>query len=320
MAMRNAIAGDKWKEAITNTRAYGMNKVRMYIYSTWKPGGVTPYPPTSPFEAAGTSANFDGLNLPLWRRLDEVVRYLAEKEMLADLIVFWSNPDSYGTDEQNRRYASYAVARYAAFPNVIWCVANEWNYTKKPRELFNALGKLIKAEDAWAVDVRPGRAKYVRALSVHQQTRQDFQFFDQSWVSHAIVQLGVRNQGKTFRDGNEWEATNAAEEGRTFRNGDERGNYSIVYNYGHKIPVVNDEYGYIGEPVGQSVRKDGSGKYPKFTREKHRYTAWGIAVGGGYGSAGDKNDYADGRPYNSTNWHDTAEYGDLKRLIDFFTT
>jgi Protein of unknown function (DUF4038) len=320
MAMRNAMAGDKWKEAITNTRAYGLNKVRMYIYSTWKPGGVTPYLPTSPFEAAGTSANFDGLNLPLWRRLDEVVRYLAEKEMLADLIVFWSNPDSYGTDEQNRRYASYAVARYAAFPNVIWCVANEWNYTKKPRELFNALGKLIKAEDAWAVDVRPGRAKYVRALSVHQQTRQDFQFFDQSWVSHAIVQLGVRNQGKTFRDGNEWEATNAAEEGRTFRNGDERGNYSIVYNYGHKIPVVNDEYGYIGEPVDQSVRKDGSGKYPKFTREKHRYTAWGIAVGGGYGSAGDKNDYADGRPYNSTNWHDTAEYGDLKRLIDFFTT
>ena len=71
------------------------------------------------------------------------------------------------------------------------------------------------------MDVRPGRAKYVRARSVHQQTRQDFQFFDQTWLSHAIVQLGVRNQGRTFRDGDKWEATFAAEEGRTFRNGDE---------------------------------------------------------------------------------------------------
>jgi Domain of unknown function (DUF5060) len=92
--MRNAMAGDKWKEAITRTRAYGMNKVRMYIYSTWKPGGVTPYPPTSPFEPAGAGANFDRLNLPFWRRLDEVVRFMAEKDMLADLIVFWSNPES----------------------------------------------------------------------------------------------------------------------------------------------------------------------------------------------------------------------------------
>ncbi len=251
--MRNAMVGDRWKEAITNTRAYGINKARMYIYSTWKPGGVTPYPPTSPFEVAGESADRDRLNLPFWRKLDEVVRFMAEKDMLADLIVFWSQPESYGTTEQNHRYASYAVARYAAFPNVMWCVANEWNYTKKPRELFIELGKLIKAEDAWSTDVRPGRGAYVRALSVHQQTRHDFQFFDQSWPSHAIVQLGVRNQGKTFRGGNEWDASNAAEEGRTFQHGDEWGNYSIVFNYGHQRPVVNDEYGYIGEPVDQSV-------------------------------------------------------------------
>ncbi|MGH9847205.1 MAG: DUF5060 domain-containing protein, partial [Blastocatellia bacterium] len=318
--MRNAMAGDRWKDAITGSRAYGINKVRMYIHSTWKPGGVTPYPPASPFEAVGESAGRDRLNLPFWRRLDEVVRFMAEKDMLADLIVFWSSPDSHGTDEQNHRYASYAVARYAAFPNVTWCVSNEWNYSKKPRELFIELGKRIKAEDAWATDVRPGRASYVRALSIHQQTRQDFQFFDQSWPSHAIVQLGVRNQGRSSRGGHEWAATNAAEKGRTFRHGDEWGNYSIVFNYGHNIPVVNDEYGYIGEPLDQSVPKGADGKFPRFTRAKHRQTAWGIAAGGGYGAAGDKSDYDDGRPYNSVNWHDTEEYGDLKRLIDFFTT
>lgn len=318
--MLNAMAGDNWKEAVTRIRAYGINKARMYIYSTWRPGGVTPYPPTLPFETVGDSVNRDRLNLPFWRRLDDVVRFMAENDLLADLIVFWSNPDGYGATEQNHRYASYAVARYAAFPNVTWCVSNEWNYTKKPREMFNDLGKLIKAEDAWSIDVRPGRQAYVRALSAHQQTRPDFQFFDQSWPSHAIVQFGVRNRGKSLSGGDEWRVKKAVGERGSFRHGDEWGNYSIVFNYGHRMPVVNDEYGYIGEPVDRSEPKGADGKYPRFTRAKHRQTAWGIAVGGGYGSAGDKNDYDDGRPYNSVNWHDTDEYGDLKRLIDFFTT
>ncbi len=318
--MRNALAGGGWQAAIENSRRAGMNKVRMQVFTPGQQSKTQPHPAASPFLRSGGELDRDRLDLAFWRKLDEVVRFMAEKDMLADLILFWSNPVSYGTDEQDHRYASYAVARYAAFPNVIWCVANEWNYTKKPRELFNELGKLIKAEDAWAVDVRPGRGKYVRALSVHQQTRQDFQFFDQTWLSHAIVQLGVRNQGKTFRDGNEWEANNAAEEGRTFRHGDEWGNYSIVLNYGRGMPVVNDEYGYIGEPEDQSVPKGADGKHPRYTRAKHRQTIWGIYTGGGYAAAGDKYDYEDGRPYFSSNWHDTEEYSDISRLIAFFTT
>jgi len=84
---------------------------------------------------------------------------------------------------------------------------------------------------------------------------------------------------------------------------------------------VNDEYGYIGEPHDDSAggsKRDN--KVVRFTRDKHRRTMWGIAVGGGYLSTGDKNDYPDGRPYFSANWHDTPEYGDVKRLADFFNT
>jgi hypothetical protein len=318
--MRNALAGGGWREAVENSRRVGMNKVRMQVFTPGQQSKTQPHPPASPFLRSGDGYDRDRLDLAFWRKLDEVVRFMAEKDMLADLILFWSNPVSYGADEENHRFASYVVARYAAFPNVMWCVANEWNYTKKPRELFNKLGELIEAEDAWSTDVRPGRAAYVRARSVHQQTRHDFQFFDQSWVSHAIVQLGVRNRGKTFRDGNEWEANNAAEEGRTFRHGDEWGNYSIIFNYGRRMPVVNDEYGYIGEAEDESVPKGADGKRPRYTRAKHRQTVWGIYVGGGYAAAGDKYDYADGRPYFSSNWHDTEEYGDVSRLIEFFTT
>jgi hypothetical protein len=47
---------------------------------------------------------------------------------------------------------------------------------------------------------------------------------------------------------------------------------------------------------------------------------WGIYTAGGYASAGDKNRYSTGRPYVSGYWHHPKEYGDIKRLVDFFTT
>lgn len=74
-------------------------------------------------------------------------------------------------------------------------------------------------------------------------------------------------------------------------------------------PIVNDEYGCIGEPVDQSEGQPPVGTVRRCAREKHRQTLWGIAVGGGDAAAGDKNDYADGRPYFSGNWRDAAEYG-----------
>jgi hypothetical protein len=48
---------------------------------------------------------------------------------------------------------------------------------------------------------------------------------------------------------------------------------------------------------------------------------WGIYTGGGSGSAGDKANYPGiGQPYKTANWHDEPEFGDIERLIDFFTT
>ncbi len=309
--MQNAAAGDRWKAAVDNTRAKGMNKIRMLVWPPWGVRDKVHYPPTPAF----VDGDHDRLNLAHWRKLDEVVRYLASKDMLADLVLFFNDEALYGTEEQDHRYVRYVLSRYAAFPNVLWCITNEWNYTKKPRPYWNKIGEIARQEDPWS---REGA--YLRALSIHQQTRHDFQFFDQKWVSHAIVQLGVRNQGRTLRDADEWQASSAAEEGRTFRRGDEWGNFSIIYNWGHDLPVVNDEYGYIGEPEDRSVPKDAQGNYPRYTREKHRQTMWGIAAAGGYGSAGDKNPYPDGAPYFSANWYDVPEYEDITRLVNFFTT
>ena len=46
------------------------------------------------------------------------------------------------------------------------------------------------------------------------------------------------------------------------------------------MPVLNDEYGYIGKP-------DRFAGWSPLSRDKHRNIIWGIAMAGGYGAAGD---------------------------------
>lgn len=303
--LTNAMNGGGWKIALDKTRRYGMNKVRFYVDRTAAQSRAEDYSdiPGSP----------DRLNLEGWSKADEVVRYMSERGIIADLIVFQRNRVNAMTPEQARRYLRYVLARYAAFPNVIWCLQNEWQYTQKPKPFWTALGELASREDPWA-----RRGAFVRGLSIHQQTRYDWEFFGEHWYSHAIIQLGVRNRGKAYRGGDEW---NLPKNRRgVFRYGDDWGNFGITYNWGHNVPVVNDEYGYIGEPDDETEPRPVDGKPVRFTREKHRRTMWGIYVAGGYGSAGDKNRCDDGRPYVSANWHDEPEFGDIRRLVDFYTT
>lgn len=299
----NALSGDNWKTAVDKTRALGMNKIRYYITRQPKEQSA------QWIEAA--ASNRPGVDI--FRKADETVRYLAGRGVIADLIVFEREHVDRLTQEQAERFVRYVAARYAAFPNVIFCLQNEWEYTKKPKEFWSAVGRAARAADPWAM-----RGVNPRGLSVHQQTRYDWQFFGEDWYSHATIQLGVRNRGKAHRGGDEWNLPRGQREVMPY--GDDWGNFGIVYNWGRNVPVVNDEYGYIGEPLDETEGASKGGKAVRYTREKHRRTMWGIYVAGGYGSAGDKNDYQDGRPYFSANWHDTPEWGDVERLIRFYTT
>jgi hypothetical protein len=308
----NARAGDRWKAAIDGAGRYGMNKVRFSLSPSGDGERSGDYPSTRPF----VDKELRRLDLAHWRTADRVIDYMNSHGMLADVVFFWRMSEKAVSAEKRKadeRFLRYAIARYAAYPNVIWCMVNEWNYSSVPRDYWNHLGRLVRAEDPWS---RSGNL--LRVHSIHQQTRPDWNFTDQDWPSHAILQLGVRNRGTSARIGDEW--ANAGKAGTRFRHGDEWGNHSIVRNWTGKYPIVNDEYGYIGEPQDDSEPKNADGSYKSMTREKHRHAMWGIAVGGGYGAAGDKNQYgANGRPYFSANWHDAPEYGDVRRLVDFFT-
>ena len=285
--VRNARAGGPWKEAVDGTKRKGMSKIRLLINPAWETG-TRPYPRTSPFE----NDDRDHLDLEHWSALDEVVDYMNEKGMIADLILFLDHPRGFGTESEDQRYVRYSVARYSAYPNVAWCLTNEWNYTKKSEAYWNRIGRIVRNEDPWLEN-----GDKFRPLSIHQETRHDFQYFDTDWPVHAIVQVGVRNE--------------------VHRNGDEWGNRSILQNHGRDMPIINDEYGYIGEPDKSEPKSDG--KWPGYTRTKHRQTIWGIAMAGGHGSAGDAHDYDDGIPFFVGNWHNRPEYDDIDQLVSFWT-
>lgn len=180
----NAMAGGGWKHAVDRTRAKGMNKIRFAVSRRDLNAPVMP-------------AN--KIDLPLYQKVDEAIRYLAERNIIADLILFQRDRVNALSLEEASQHLKYMITRYAAYPNVIWCLQNEWEYTKQPKQYWSKLGELASRDDPWT-----RRGAYVRALSIHQQTRYDWQFFGENWYSHAIIQLGVRNQGKALRGGDEW--------------------------------------------------------------------------------------------------------------------
>lgn len=314
--MMNAMAGERWRKAIDSAHHYGINKLRVCALPMNSEKSF--YPFISGFAGSHPdSLDTDRLQLAYWRKLDTVIAYAAARDVKVDLMPFGTEAGYYAADTtDDEGYLRYLIARYAAYPNVVWTLVNEWNYRTRvgvPKPYWNRMGRLLESEDPWQKDQNGAP----RHLSVHQQTRIDWQFGNYDWPSHVIIQLGVRNGQGTMED--EWDLNNV--EQPAYREGDAWGNAGILFNRQYGMPVVNDEFGYIGEPRDRAAAAPGTDKedWPRLTRRRHRNILWGIYLAGGYGSAGDKNKYADGHPYFSANWHPAPEYDDIRHLVDFFT-
>ncbi len=298
--MQDAMVNDNWQTAVDNSLVHGMNKIRLRVYAQGGFVGLDNvdhgYPDVVPY--AGTAANPDrnSLNFAYLQKLDQVVQYLDSKGVTADLILLstYANSTMPGTQAQDERFAKYITSRYSAYDNVIWDLTNEWadggdtQSNFNTIDYFNAIGDLVRSNDPWLA-----QGAQLRPLSTHQNTGVNFQYFNTSWPTHAIIQYGPRNT-----DG--------------YRNGDQWGNEGIRANLGHNMPVVNDEYGYLGDS-GVTM-----------TRTQSRCAIWGIATAGGYGSVGDIRMFDSGAtqwtPCKTGEWADATEYDDIKHMVDFFTT
>ncbi len=322
----NLNGGGDWKTAIANSRAYGFSKVRILLYS-W--GAVAPYSDIVPFIGTASNSNKDQLNVVFWQEFDQLVSYVKSQGMIADLILFNDGSYSYGTTTQNKRYIEYALARVGGYTNVIWCVSNEYNNVPATGEIdtekaalangftdgsgyyaadaqMKFLGDTLHDADPYFLSDSLSQAP--RPLSAHQHTQVGFLGFElgatslhPTWFSHAIIQYGPRNSVTS--------------------NGDQWGNSGSQNNYGRKLPVVNDEYGYI-DPSNAYHLKDGT----RFTQTRAvlRNAIWGIVTGGGFGTLGGDTTVVgacSSGPIFCGNWLDQPDYyGDIKIMTRFVST
>jgi len=110
-------------EDIRDVRRAGLNKVRFGLEG---PMSVNADPTVKPFFTSGgavTDTQGERVNPRFFsERVDTAVRTGLAEDVICDLIL------GFGTQQvKDDYYLKYVMARYGAFPNVWFCIANEWN-------------------------------------------------------------------------------------------------------------------------------------------------------------------------------------------------
>ena len=162
------------------------NKARMLITQQPKPYMGKHPPARWPFAGRPPRDwDFTRFNPEFFRHYEKRIGQLRELGIEADLILF--NP--YGrwgfetmTAENDDRYVRYVVARFAAFRNVWWSLANEYDFLRTKTEAdWDRLGMLVQQSDP-----------YNHLRSIHNGK----EMFDHGkpWITHASIQNGVAVQ------------------------------------------------------------------------------------------------------------------------------
>jgi hypothetical protein len=118
-------------ETLESLRLAGFNKIRMAVFPKDYPFNTNE--PLQPMfmTAEDGEIDFDRPNPVAFQHLEEQIDKLAGMGIEADLILFHPY-DRWGyatmSEEQNLRYVEYVAARFSAFRNVWWALANEYDF------------------------------------------------------------------------------------------------------------------------------------------------------------------------------------------------
>jgi hypothetical protein len=135
--------------------------------------------------------NFKKFNPEFFKWFDLRIRQLMEMGIEADLILFHPY-DRWGFDgmgaENDDLYVKYMVARYAAYRNVWWSLANEYDYVKtKTVEDWERIAAVICEND-----------KYGRLRSIHNGPH--YYDFTKTWITHCSCQGTDRYKATEYTD------------------------------------------------------------------------------------------------------------------------
>ncbi len=190
--------GDALEEQTLKTLASApFNKIRMCVFPKWYTWNKTE-PVLYAFEGTPPAKwDFTRFNPAFFRHLEQRVGQLRGLGIEADIILFHPyDTGHWGFDRMpaasDDRYLHYVIARLAAYRNVWWSLANEYDFmmTKKPVD-WDRFFQIVQASDP-----------YGHLRSIHNGTL--LYNHNQPWVTHASIQNGsaVEDYGRAvlYRD------------------------------------------------------------------------------------------------------------------------
>jgi len=201
------------EQTLETLAAAPFNKVRMCVFPkryTWNEDE----PPRYPF--AGTPPRtwtFTRFEPAFFRHLERRIGELRDLGIEADVILFHPYDKAHWgfdrmSDEDDDRYLRYVVGRLAAYRNVWWSLANEYDFmeAKEESDWDRLFGILVESDP------------YGHLRSIHNGYR--LYNHRQPWVTHASIQNG-----------------SAAEDAAR----------AVLYRDAYRKPIVLDEVKYEGD-------------------------------------------------------------------------
>lgn len=200
------------QQTLTTLATSPFNKLRFTLFPkryTWN----TNEPPMYAFEGGPGHFDLARFNPPFFRHVDQRILELQRLGIEADVILFHPYDDgAWGFDrmtpQQDDGYVRYVVARFGAFRNIWWSLANEYDFmVRKTEDDWERIGELVSSRDPFhhLIGIHNGR-------QIFNQTR--------PWITHASIQNG-----------------SAVEDPNT----------AGIYRDAYRKPIVYDEIKYEGD-------------------------------------------------------------------------
>ncbi|MCX6903273.1 MAG: DUF5060 domain-containing protein [Verrucomicrobia bacterium] len=170
------------EQTLQTLAASPFNKIRFCVFPkryAWN----TNEPPMYPFEGRPRNFNTTRFNPAFFQHFERRILDLQKLGLEADIILLHPyDGGAWGFDrmtpQEDERYLRYVAARLAAFRNVWWSLANEYDFMKhKTEDDWERIGQLVARTDP-----------FHHLLSIHNGT----QIFNQTrpWITHASIQNG----------------------------------------------------------------------------------------------------------------------------------
>ena len=180
---------DTQRQTLATLSSSPFNKLRMCLFPKWYQHNRKE-PSTYPFPRSGETNDFSAFNVEYFQHFDKLIVALGSLGVQADLILFHPY-DKWGYQsmpaEVDDRYLRYVIARFSAYRNVWWSLANEFDLLKsKTTADWDRYARILGEYDAF---------NHLR--SIHY-SRYQYEY-GRGWCSHAGVQDSRMQLGAQWR-------------------------------------------------------------------------------------------------------------------------